>query len=53
MRHRETTPDTDNMRRVSMRQEQDTQSVESGPWQLQTREEQGEIGPDHHNSEVK
>ena len=36
---------------ASMRQEQDTQSVESGPEQLQSRGEQGEMGPDH-NSEV-
>ena len=37
---------------ASMRQEQDTQSVESGPKQLQPRGEQGEMGPDFHNSEV-
>ena len=37
---------------ASMRQEQDTQSVESGPKQLQSRGELGEMGPDHHNSEV-
>ena len=36
---------------ASMRQEQDTQSVESGPEQLQPRRQKGEIGPDH-NSEV-
>ena len=36
---------------ASWRQEQD--SVESGPKQLQSRGEQGEMGPDHHNSEVK
>ena len=36
---------------ASWRQEQD--SVESGPKQLQSRGEQGEMGPDHQNSEVK
>ena len=36
---------------ASMRQEQNTQSVERGPKQLQCRGEQGEMGPDH-NSEV-
>ena len=35
---------------ASMRQEQD--SVERGPKQLQPRGEQGEMGPDHHSSEV-
>ena len=38
---------------ASMRQEQETQSVESGPKQLQSRGGQGEMGPDHQNSEVK
>ena len=36
---------------ASWRQEQD--SVESGPKQLESRGEQGEMGPDHQNSEVK
>ena len=36
---------------ASWRQEQD--SVESGPKQLQSRGEQGEMAPDHQNSEVK